>query len=243
LAAAALAANYVLSMKSLRHVSPAESSVLSLMNGVLLMGCGVLFLQERLSRLQSAGLLVFGVGQGLFLLPRLAGSAFDARFALGAGLVGISAVAWLGYALVQRVVQQRLSAVQVLWLVCCGAALWLLPLVSTSGFESLDRGGWWALAVSCACTLVAYSAFAQAMQHWTVSGATTVTSLSPVLVWLMSLAAVAAGVAGVTVPQVGPLGIIGAVLAIVGGALAALGQARPAQKPALRPTLMPDPGP
>jgi drug/metabolite transporter (DMT)-like permease len=87
LAAAGLAANYVFSVKALNEVTPAECSVLSLMNGVLLLGCGVLFLRERLSRIQVAGLVVFLIGQGLFLLPRLAGSAFDARFALGALLL------------------------------------------------------------------------------------------------------------------------------------------------------------
>lgn len=227
LAAAGLAANYVLSMQSLSHVTPAESSVLSSMNGMLLMGCGLLFLGERLSRLQAAGLVTFLVGQGLFLLPRLTASTFDRRFALGALLVMLAAFAWLAYALVQRVVQRRLNTLQVLWLVCGGAALVLLPFSSLQGFDRLGAGGWLALAVACLCTLVAYGAFAQAMRHWTVSGATTVTSLSPVLVWLMSLLAAAMGLIGVSVPDVGALAVGGALLAVAGSALAALGRGTP----------------
>jgi drug/metabolite transporter (DMT)-like permease len=231
LAAAGLAANYVFSVKALSHVTAAESSVLSLMNGVLFMGCGVLFLHERLSRWQSVGVALFFAGLGLFLLPRLTGSDFDARFAHGTALVAIASTVWLAYALVQRLVQRRLTSLQVLWLVCCGAALWLLPLVSTAGFDQLGPGGWVALGLSCACTLVAYSAYAQALQHWTVSGATIVTSLQPVLVWWMSVAAAGLGVAGVVVPQVGPLGVAGALLAIAGCALAALGKRAPPALP------------
>jgi drug/metabolite transporter (DMT)-like permease len=124
---------------------------------------------------------------------------------------------------VQRIVQTRLSSQQVLWLVCCGAALILLPLSSTRGFDQLDAGGLLALLLACLSTVVAYSAFALAMQHWTLSGATVVTSMGPVVVWVMSLVAAAFGVAGVRVPQVGPLGVLGAALAVAGCAFAALG--------------------
>ncbi len=233
LAALGLAACYVFSMRALSYVTPAESSVLSQMNGMALLACGVLFLHERLSRAQVLGLAIFGGGLALFLGPRLFGSVFDARFLTGTLLVAIGSVSWAAYAVVQRVTQHRLSSLQVLWLVCCGSAMALLPLSSTSGFERLDAGGWVALAMACASTLVAYGAFALALQHWTLTGTTTVTSSAPVLTWLLSWAAAAGGVAGVTVPQVGTLGIVGALLVTAGCVIASLGQApTPAPHPA-----------
>jgi drug/metabolite transporter (DMT)-like permease len=230
LAALGLAANYVFSMMALSHVTPAEASVLSQMNGMVLLACGVLLLRERLTRVQAIGLAIFAGGLALFLGPRLLGSAFDARFLTGAALVATGAVAWAAYAVVQRVTQNRLSSLQVLWLVCCGSALLLLPLSSSAGFERLGSDGWVALALASASTVVAYGAFALALRHWTLTGTTTVTASTPVLTWLMSWAAAAGGMAGVAVPQVGALGIVGALLVTAGCIVTALGQA-PVQPP------------
>lgn len=225
LAALGLAANYVFSMMALSHVTPAEASVLSQMNGMVLLAFGVLLLRERLTRVQTIGLAIFAGGLALFLGPRLLGSAFDARFLTGTALVATGAVAWAAYAVVQRVTQNRLSSLQVLWLVCCGSALLLLPLSSSAGFERLGSGGWVALGLASASTVVAYGAFALALQHWTLTGTTTVTASTPVLTWLLSWAAAAGGVAGVAVPQVGALGLVGALLVTAGCIVTALGQA------------------
>jgi drug/metabolite transporter (DMT)-like permease len=227
LAALGLAANYVFSMMALSYLTPAEASVLSQMNGMALLACGVLLLRERLSRAQAFGLVIFFCGLMLFLGPRLLGSAFDVRFLTGSALVAIGAVTWAAYAVVQRVTQNRLSSLQILWLVCCGSALALLPLSSAAGFERLDAGGWIALALASASTVVAYGAFALALQHWSLTGTTTVTSSTPVLTWLLSWAAAAGGVAGVAVPQVGTLGIVGALLVTAGCIVTSLGQAPP----------------
>jgi len=230
LAALGLAANYVLSVMALGHLTPAEASVLTQMNGTALLTCGVLLLRERVSRAQAIGLVVFAGGMSLFLGPRLFGSAFDARFLTGAALTAAGAVTWAAYAVVQRLILGRLSSLQVLWLVCCGAALALWPFSSASGFERLHAGGWVALALSCASTVVAYGAFALALKHWTLTGTTTVTASTPVLTWLLSWAAAAAGVAGVAVAQVGAVGMVGALLVTAGGIIVSLGQA-PAQAP------------
>jgi drug/metabolite transporter (DMT)-like permease len=212
-------------MMALSHVTPAESSVLSQMNGIALLACGVLLLHERLSRAQGLGLVIFFIGLVLFLGPRLFGSAFDARFLKGTLLVAIGSASWAAYAVVQRLMQARLSSLQILWLVCCGSALLLLPLSSAAGFERLGSGGWVALALASASTVVAYGAFALALQHWTLTGTTTVTASTPVLTWLLSWAAAAGGVAGVAVPQVGALGLVGALLVTAGCIVTALGKA------------------
>lgn len=230
LAALGLAANYVFSMMALSHVTPAEASVLSQMNGMVLLACGVLLLREHVSRVQTIGLIIFVGGLALFLSPRLLGSAFDRRFLSGTVLVAVGAVTWAAYAVVQRLMQSRLSSLQALWLVCCGAAFALLPFSSANGFERLDTGGWVALGLASASTVVAYGAFALALKQWTLTGTTTVTSSTPVLTWLLSWAAAAGGVAGVAVPQVGAVGIVGAILVTAGCIITSLGQA-PAQAP------------
>jgi drug/metabolite transporter (DMT)-like permease len=136
-------------------------------------------------------------------------------------------VVWAGYALLQKQLLLRLSSPAMLLFIYVVASVVLLPLARPASLLQLD-GLHWTLLLYCALnTLVAYGAFAEALAHWEASRVSAILATTP----LLCLGAVAATQAiwpGSLPPeQVGVAGYAGAVLVVVGSALASLLGQRP----------------
>ena len=218
-----LVGNYVLYLLALRHVSPSVNQTVIQLAPIFLLFGGLFIYKERFTGWQRAGFVTLVSGLMLFFnrrLPELAD--VSAGLGLGVLLLLIAALVWAGYALAQKSLLKTLSSQQILWILYIGAVALLLPVSELGQIANLSPLQWALLAFSCANTLVAYGAFAEAMEHWEVSRVSAVLSISPLFtlvgMWLVSWLA-----PGYLQPEgLNLLSIGGALLVVTGSALTAL---------------------
>jgi drug/metabolite transporter (DMT)-like permease len=213
-----LAGNYVLVASSLHHLPADASSLLSQLQSVLLLGVGVLLFSERLKPSQWLGVVVLLAGLALFFRHGWQAMATaSGRAGLGVGLMLLSVVCWVAYAVLQRRVGRHLPSTQSLAWLYVAAALLLAPLAEPSRLLQLDPVGAALLLFCCANTVVAYGSFAAAMARAPTTLVSAIVATSP-LVTIATLALLAHVLPASSLPRadLSPLNLL-AVAMIVGG--------------------------
>lgn len=237
-ALAGLVGNYVLYLLSLHYISPAVAQVVIQLGPMFFLIGGLALFRESFSKLQWLGLSGLLIGLGLFFNRRLP-ELLDLSQGTGLGvlLIVLAALTWAAYALAQKHLLKRLGSQQILLLVYIGAIIVLWPTARLSEIHQLTVTQAWLLAFSCANTLIAYGAFAEALEHWEVSRVSAVLAVTPlftlITVWLMSRFA-----PGLLPPEkLNALSIFGALLVVAGSAVCVLSGAK---KPAAQALVPPD---
>ena len=112
------------------------------------------------------------------------------NYALGAGLIVLSAIGWAAYAMAQKQLLTVMSSASILLVVYTGSAILLIPMAAPESVLNLSPIGFWLLIFSAANTLIAYGSFSEAMAHWEASRVSAVLALTPIatllFVWLAS---------------------------------------------------------
>ncbi len=222
-----LAGNFMLYVFGLTHASPTINQVVTQLSPLLLMLGGIAFFHERFSGRQWAGFALLLVGLPLFFnrrLPELAN--WRSGLGLGVALLVLASFVWSLYGLAQKYMLRRLQAQQILLLLYIGSALILLPLSHPAGILKLNTLQAWMLAFSCANTVVAYGAFAEALRHWEASRVGATLTLTP-LFTMLAMWILEHTVPGLVKPeQLNALSVAGASIVVGGSMLCALGNAR-----------------
>jgi drug/metabolite transporter (DMT)-like permease len=219
-----LVGNYVLYLLALEQTSPTVTQTVIQVSPICLLLGGLLLFKERFSARQWIGFAILIPGLALFFnkrLPEL--TQVNRGLGLGVLLLLVASIVWAAYALAQKQLLKALSSQQILWVLYLGAVLLLLPTSDAGSVHKLDALQGWLLAFCCANTLIAYGAFAEALEHWEVSRVSAVLSLSP-LFTLATMWLVAAFAPGLLKPEgLNTLSIGGALLVVTGSAFCALG--------------------
>lgn len=219
-----LVGNYVLYLLALEQTSPTVTQTVIQVSPICLLLGGLIFFKERFSTRQWLGFSILIPGLALFFnrrLPEL--TDFGQGLGLGVLMLIVAAIVWTGYALAQKQLLKTLNSQQILWVLYLGAVLLLLPTSAPLTVRSLEPLQGWLLAFCCANTLIAYGAFAEALEHWEVSRVSAVLSLAP-LFTLATMWLVNAFAPGLLQPEaLNALSIGGALLVVAGSALCALG--------------------
>lgn len=222
LAAAMLIGNYVFYLVGLDFTTPATAQLLIQLAPLLMAVGGVLVFRERYGLGQWLGLALVGVGLWLFFHEQWNAQAGGAQYLRGSLLIGLGAVVWAIYALLQKQLLNRLTSPAVLLFVYVVASVVLLPLATPVRLATLDAAHWVALLYCALNTLVAYGAFAEALAHWEASRVSVVLALTPILT-VLCVEAVHALAPGFVAPeQIGVVGFLGALLVVLGSALSSL---------------------
>lgn len=179
-AAAGLTANYMLYIIGLDLTTPAITQVLTQAAPVLLGLGGICFFGERYSGSQWAGFTVLVTGLTVFFRDQLAAFADGAAQLWQGGLfVLLGAVVWAAYALAQKQMLNHYPSMSIMWFIYCFATVVLLPAAAPAQLWALSPLSW-AIVFYCALnTLVAYSAFAESLNHWEASRVSAVLALTP----------------------------------------------------------------
>ena len=224
IALAALVGNYVLYLVALVHATPTVNQTVSQLAPMFLLLGGLLVFKERFTARQWAGFALLLMGLLLFFNRRLS-ELRDLSGGLGLGvmLLVIAAISWAAYGLVQKQLLRHLNSQQILWLIYLGAIVVLLPAASPGAVRDLNALQAWMLAFCCLNTLIAYGAFAEALEHLEVSRVSAVLALTPVFtmgsLWIASRFA-----PGLLEPEgLTIASVAGALLVVGGSALCALG--------------------
>jgi drug/metabolite transporter (DMT)-like permease len=224
-----LAANYIGFLLGLDHTSPANAQVLIQTGPLLLALGGIVVFRERFAPAQWLGFAVLVAGLGLFFASQLAAlvGALD-RYLAGVGWIAFAAVTWAVYGLAQKQLLRWMSSQGVMLCIYAGCAAVFAPFTTASAFAHLSATSWAVLAFCAANTLVAYGAFAAALEHWEASRVSAVLALTPLATLAFAAAAARFAPDAFATEQLSLASWLGAVLVVGGSLLTALGKSRDA---------------
>jgi drug/metabolite transporter (DMT)-like permease len=218
-----LAGNYILFLKGLAITSPANAEVVIQLAPLLTGLGGLILFKERYNLLQWLGLSVLSSGFILFFHEKLTNIiSVRGQYLFGSALLVLGAISWAIYALVQKQLLQTLSSASIMLIIYGGCALLFTPFATPDAIFTLNFLHLGMLIFCGLNTLIAYGAFAEALQHWEVSRVSAVLALAPI-VTLISV-----DVVSVLSPSLIPLeklsffGIMGAILVVFGSVVTAL---------------------
>jgi drug/metabolite transporter (DMT)-like permease len=218
-----LAANYFLFMQGLALTTPANAEVIIQLAPVLLGFGGLVLFREHYTQWQWLGVGVLTLGFVLFFHAQLANliTAPD-KYLLGSGLLVLGAGAWAIYALAQKQLLQSLSSEGIMLIIYGGCTLLFTPFAQFKTLLNLDILHSSMLIFCSLNTLIAYGAFAESLEHWQASRVSAVLAIAPIIT-LMSGWLTSAIVPGLIAPEnITFLGIIGAILVVIGSVNIAL---------------------
>lgn len=222
-----LVVNYVTNVIGLKYLSPGSVQVLMQLAPLALMLGGVFIYKEPYTRIQFIGTCVLLIGLGLFFnqrLPQILAS--ETEDSLGVIIIIGSALAWAGYALCQKVLLRKMTAMQLTLFIYLLGALILVPFSEFSLIVELNSVQWWSLGFCCLNTLIAYGAFTEALRIWHASRVSAVIALAPIFTFLSMLVAEHIAPDWFIQPEMGVMAWAGAALVIGGSIITALGKAK-----------------
>ena len=219
-----LCANYITYVLGIDIVGPGPAQLLIQLNAVFVILGGIFIFRERFVRTQAIGLLAIVAGLGMFFHSRLVELVTSiSDYSIGVFILVLSAAALASYSLAQKQLLVKLSSLQVSMLVFSAGGVLLLPVTAQTipQVVSLD---WSNIALLLFCvltTLGSFGSYAEALQHWETTKISAVLSTVP----LISL-----GSAELTVffrpdlfstDPITVLGMIGAIVLVLGSYLVA----------------------
>jgi drug/metabolite transporter (DMT)-like permease len=223
-----LTGNYVLYSIGLRYTSPAVAQMVMQIAPLLLLVFGMFVFRETFSRLQWLGFVVLVAGLAIFFnrrLPELLNPA--AGWSFGILLLGISAISWAIYGVSQKQLLGHLDSTQILFLVYAGATLVLLPTTTLGALFHVHRATVLALLFGVINTVVAYGAFAMALEVWDVP-LSSVAASAPLFTVAGSMLGARAALSWVTPETLNAISLAGALFVVAGSMVSALGSRRAA---------------
>jgi drug/metabolite transporter (DMT)-like permease len=223
-----LAANYIGFLLGLDHTSPANAQVLIQLGPLLLALGGLVVFRERFAPAQWLGFAVLVIGLGAFFASQLAALGRESeRYLVGVAWIAFAALTWAIYGLAQKQLLQVLSSQGVMLCIYAGCAVCFAPWTRVASFAALTPWTWTLLAFCAANTLVAYGAFAAALEHWEASRVSAVLALTPLATLAFSVAAARLAPEQFATEQLSATSWAGAALVVAGSLLTALGRSTP----------------
>lgn len=225
IAAVFLGLNYLLFLQGLAQTSAANAEVLIQLAPVLFAVGAIAFFKERYTLRQWLGMAVLTLGFALFFHEQLKTLVTAAnQYLIGSSLIVIAAAAWAIYALAQKQLLQTLSSFSVMLIIYGGCALFFTPIATPETILKLSPLHLGMLLFCGLNTLIAYGAFAEALEHWEASRVSAVLALAPI-VTLLSVEAVSSLMPNLIAPEpLTILGVVGAILVVAGSMAIALGR-------------------
>jgi len=226
-AALGLTCNYVLYLFGLSHTSPGSIQII-IQLGPLFLALGAMVIYgERYTTAQWAGFLALVAGLGIFFRDQIAVLAGSINtYALGVLMIALAAATWACYALAQKQLLAEIASPLIMLFIYVTAVVLLWPLADPSQLLRLDWVHGMAAAYCALNTLLAYSAFAEALNHWQASRVGAVLALTP-LGTLMVVSVLSRAWPEFVQPEaMTVVGVTGAVIVVAGSMATSLGGSR-----------------
>ena len=179
-AALGLCANYYLFSFSLNYVNAETSEAVIQLTTLFLILGGVLVYGEPFVGIQKLGTAILVAGLLLFFHDRLRGfTNLDSQETVGVIIVVFAAITWTLYALLQKRLLRTFSSVQILLCIYVVSVIVLLPFINPASVFTLSGWQFGLLIFCCLNTIVAYGAFAEALNLWDASKVSATLALAP----------------------------------------------------------------
>jgi drug/metabolite transporter (DMT)-like permease len=220
-----LGLNYLLFLQGLLQTSPTTSEVVIQLAPILLSLGALVIFKERYTLPQWIGLGVLTLGFALYFHEQLKTIlTAQATYLVGNGLLVLGAATWAIYALAQKQLLQKLPSSTIMLVIYGGCVLLFSPFAKPQMLLSLSPLHLGMLLFCGFNTLIAYGAFAEALDHWEASRVSAVLALAP-LVTLVSVWAVSWLTPNLIASEhLTLLGLFGAILVVAGSVAIATGK-------------------
>ncbi|MEB3217984.1 MAG: DMT family transporter [Nostocales cyanobacterium 94392] len=220
-----LGINYILFVQGLALTTPANAQVLIQLAPFLMGLGGLVIFKERYILPQWIGISIITIGFVLFFHEQLSNLiTAQSTYLFGSGLIVLAAITWSIYALAQKQLLQSLSSAHIMLIIYGGCALLFTLFANPKIIFTLNllQSG---MLIFCALnTLIAYGAFAEALEHWEASRVSAVLALTPVVTLVSSWFVSEFSPNLISTEHFTLLGIVGAVLVVCGSTAIALGK-------------------
>lgn len=226
-----LAGNYLLYLISLDRISPGVAQVVIQLAPMMLLLGGLVVFGERFNGLQWTGLVTLLAGFVLFFNHKLLVILSQAdAYSIGILIMLGASASWAVYALAQKQLLSDMGSDQIMFLIYLSSVFLFWPASEPASLGQLNGAMLALLAFASINTLIAYGAFAEALNHWEASRVSAILAITP----LLSLVAVevlhAARPDLMASENLSWLSVAGALLVVVGSMMTALARSpKPAE--------------
>ncbi len=179
LAALMLIGNYVFFLLGMDMTSPGNAQVFIQMAPLLMTLGGVVIFKESFNKMQMLGVIAIISGLLLFFRDQIK-QIITSEYTLGIWVMFAAAVTWAVYALIQKKLSQQLSSQSILFFIYCFASVTLFFGSDLGSIKTIDAQYALFIFYTCINTVIAYGAFAEALNHWDASRVGMVLALTPV---------------------------------------------------------------
>ena len=225
-----LTMNYVLFLIGVGKTSANNAQVITQIAPVIMGMASLVIFKEKYNYKQWGGVAILVCGLLLFSHDQLQSliTSFD-TYMWGNALLILGAIVWAFYGLAQKQLLLNLPSASVLLCLYLSASTLLAPMAHPHRLLTLSALPLAALIFCALNTLIAYGAFAAALEHWEASRVSAVITLAP----LVTL--IASAILPNFVPQFLPpsplswLGYLGAIAVVLGSMVISLGANRQIQ--------------
>jgi len=183
-----LSLNYILFLIGVGKTSPTNAQVLTQIAPVLMGIASLIIFKEKYNYRQWGGvaLLIFGLVLFSHEQVRSLISSFDS-YMWGNILLILGAIAWVFYGLAQKQLLRDLPSSSVMLGIYLCSSVLFMPLSDPAKLLTLS-GSHFAILIFCGLnTLVAYGAFAAALEHWEASKVSAIITLAPLVTLVASV--------------------------------------------------------
>lgn len=185
-ASVALAFNYLGFNLGVQYTSPGNAQLFVQTGQILLALSGMVFFGERFSTIQTGGFLLAIAGLLLFYNQQLFHSAGNAGdYKLGTAITIVAAVLWTVYAVFQKKLVVRYSALALNLFLFGLPAILYLPAVNFTHLQGLNWV-WWLLMLFLGMnTLVAYTTLALSLKYLEAGKVSIILIMNPVVTFII----------------------------------------------------------
>lgn len=217
LAALSLTVNYTGFANGIQLTSPGNAQIFIQIGPITLAIIGIVIFKERLSLRQFLGFVVAGSGLTFFYrdqLTNLLGS--EEMYITGVLWLILAALAWTGYASLQKKLVQKYHAQQLNLIIFGLPIIILLPFVEFSSFANFTPGLWMLLIFLGINTIVAYGCLAEAFKYMEANKISVIITLNPIITFVAMTILGAMDLDWIDAEMITIFGVIGAMFVIFG---------------------------
>lgn len=222
-----LAINYIFYLLGLAYTTPANAQVLIQVAPVLMGLGGIYIFKERYTLMQWTGLGLLTLGFALFFNEQLKTLiTAQGKYLFGSALIIIAAIVWAVYGLAQKQLLQQLTSANVMLLIYGICAVLFAPFAHPQTIVNLTPLQFYMLIFCGLNTVIAYGAFAESLEHWEASRVSAVLSTTPIVTLISVWMVASLFPSWIVTNNLTILGVLGALLVVVGSMTIALGKKR-----------------
>lgn len=217
LAAISLTINYTAFANGIHLTSPSNAQIFIQIGPITLAIVGIVIFKERLSLRQFLGFVVAGAGLTFFYRDQLANLlGKEEVYITGVLWLILAALAWTGYASLQKKLVQKFHAQQLNLIIFGLPIIILLPFVEFSSFADFTPGLWVLLIFLGINTIVAYGCLAEAFKYMEANKISVIITLNPIITFVTMTILGSMDLDWIDAEMITIFGVIGAVFVIFG---------------------------